>query len=99
MPDCDNEVHPTFDEPWVTHAIPGTQKGGVFVPEQCERFERETNGTNVWINDKCPADWFSYEQVHCDRWVFESGERTIVNDVRLISDMQKPSVYYDFLLF
>lgn len=82
MPDCDDSANPKFGEPWVLHAVPGTNKGSatVFVPEQCEQFE--VNRTVLWIpDDTCPAEWFSEKRVTCDRWVFEKGEKTIVNDV------------------
>lgn len=62
------------------HAVPSNNKGSnVFEPEQCERFE--TNRTQPWAGNECPADWFSEKRLTCDRWVFDGYERTIVNDV------------------
>lgn len=80
VPGCDAAQSPSYDEPWVLHAVPGTHKGAnTFVPEQCQRFEMSGNGTAATV---CPADWFVEQQpIECDRWVFEKGERTIVNDV------------------
>lgn len=42
----------------------------------------KTTASSAWGNT-CPADRFTDEVATCDRWVFESGERTIVNDVRI----------------
>lgn len=81
VPECDDNLNPNYEEPWLVHALPSsTKKGsGMFVPEQCERFE--TNQTNIWSGDKCPGEWFSDNRLTCDRWVFDNYERTIVNDV------------------
>lgn len=88
IPDCDNQIDPIYDQPWVQHAVPGTLRGqDTFVPEQCEYYEREANqssSTTVTSNE-CPAYWFSDRVSHCERWVFDDNERTIVNDVSTLS--------------
>lgn len=94
VPECDNPNDPIYDEPWVLHAVPGITKiQGTFVPDQCDLFERmDLNGGNNTappnghrmkrnINAICPAEWFSDRRSRCEKWVFDKGERTIVNDV------------------
>lgn len=84
VPECDDANAPQYDQPWVLHTVPGTHKGAnIFVPDQCRRFDTEMDRSNATqFTDACPSDWFTDRTIDCDRWVFESGERTIVNDVR-----------------
>lgn len=69
------------------HAVPGTLRGQeTFIPEQCQYYEREANlsSSTTISSDECPAHWFSDRISHCERWIFDDNERTIVNDVRLL---------------
>lgn len=83
--ECDDLEKPVFDESWVHHAVPGTIVNGIFSPEQCSKFAVDVT-TNISLpNNECPAEWFSDRRISCNEWVFDPKERTIVNDVNILT--------------
>lgn len=89
MPECDSP-ETKFDEVWVKDVLPGSisESSGNFVPEFCSKFVFN-DSSETRMNGTCLASWFSDKQEKCDRWVFDEGERTIVNDVRNLSKVQR----------
>lgn len=79
VPDCERTGK--YDEDWVQFAVPGTFDKTGFSPQHCYRFLRNYS---VSVDDKCVADMFTADRERCDKWIFDDGERTIVNDVSLI---------------
>lgn len=82
VPQCDSSDNARYDEDWVQNVVPGSisASSGSFQPKVCEKFIFN-NDTTHETNETCPAHWFAHETERCDRWVFDKGERTIVNDV------------------
>lgn len=68
--------------------IPGeiSKSTGNFEPENCFRYKFVNDSRIVDDDDgengTCLAHWFDHEKISCNKWIFEEGERTIVNDVR-----------------
>lgn len=81
--ECDNSKNPVFDEPWVQHAVPGSTVAGIFEPEKCLKFALDNANISSSLQNECPAEWFSEQQISCDKWVFDPKERTIVNDWKI----------------
>ena len=80
--ECESLDSAKYNENWVKDVLPGkvSEITGLFVPEHCLRYKFE-NTTNETFEGICQPHWFSHETIPCNRWVFEEGERTIVNDV------------------
>jgi hypothetical protein len=93
VPECDRQPVPNFHEEWIKDVLPGTVSAttGNFIPENCFKynFTAEINQSLPFENGTCPAFWFENDNVKCNRWVFEEGERTIVNDVRKVLFIKK----------
>lgn len=85
VPECETAETAQYDTEWIQHAIPGTfsNPDGHFVPDVCQRY-KFSNETASHENDTCPAQWFSNEQIKCDKWVYDENEHTIVQDVCLM---------------
>lgn len=81
VPDCDNSKFPVYNEPWTKNAIPTTATNEL---AQCEMFDRVPIENHTLFQSECPAEWFSSQSIKCNNWIFDSNERTIVNDVRII---------------
>ncbi|CAO1398966.1 unnamed protein product [Diamesa serratosioi] len=81
VPECETAETAQYDMNWVQHALPGTfaSPSGSFVPDVCQRF-KFSNETASHENDTCPAQWFTNEQIKCDKWVYDENEHTIVQD-------------------
>lgn len=67
--------------------IPGeiSKSSGFFVPEHCTRYKFVNESISIAVDEKngtCLAHWFEHDKVHCNKFIFEEDERTIVNDVR-----------------
>lgn len=82
--ECESASDARYNQPWVKDVLPGeiSKSSGVFVPANCERFQF-LNDTWSPENGSCLAHWFNHEKIACNKWIFEEGERTIVNDVRM----------------
>lgn len=79
MPDCDSELK--YQNDWVQYAVPGKLNSkGAFIPQQCNYFARNYT-VQLPENGVCYADMFTDTVDKCDMWMFEEGERTIMNDV------------------
>jgi hypothetical protein len=70
----------------VKDVLPGTisQISGNFIPSDCTKFMfvHDTNDTFPMKNETCSSEWFARDdEMRCNKWIFNSGERTIVNDV------------------
>ncbi|CAO1379550.1 unnamed protein product [Diamesa tonsa] len=81
VPECETTETAQYDTVWIQHAIPGTfsNPDGHFIPDVCQRYKID-NETTSHENDTCPAQWFSNEQIKCDKWVYDENEHTIVQD-------------------
>lgn len=86
IPECDDRSIMNYHEDWVKDVLPGSvsESSGNFIPKNCARY----NFTAIvkeplpLENNTCLANWFNRgEELRCDNYVFQSGERTIVNDV------------------
>lgn len=63
------------------YAVPGKlNKKGTFIPQQCSYYLRNSSVATP-EDGVCYADMFTKEVDRCKMWVFEEGERTIMNDV------------------
>lgn len=51
------------------------------MPLQCQRFLRNYNVSAPEWGDVCRKEMFTNETERCSKWIFDEGERTIVNDV------------------
>lgn len=84
--ECESLDNAKYDQKWVKDVLPGkiSENSDRFIPEHCMRhkFDNTTNLTNR-SNGLCEAHWFDHEKISCNKWVFEEGERTIINDVRI----------------
>jgi hypothetical protein len=86
IPECDQHLTLSYQQDWVKDVLPGrniSESSGNFIPENCAQynFTAIVNEPLPLENNTCLADWFSDEVIRCNDWVFQSGERTIVNDV------------------
>jgi hypothetical protein len=96
IPGCDGE-EAIYNPEWLSNAVPFEKDA----PKPCERYNNSisafasiagplaSNGTN------CTADIFdNTTTVGCEDWVFETKERTIVNEVTFVylSDRFKPYI-------
>lgn len=83
MPGCDDPVNSGFDNIWVPGAVPGNiDSQGHFNPEHCEMFQSDYNTSIVATN--CSSISFDTDKKEaCDRWVFDSNEKTIVQEWNL----------------
>lgn len=86
LPECDDPSNTNFNEEWVRDVLPGTVSAstGRFIAENCQmyNFTAQISDPLPLENNTCLAEWFEPEmRVRCSDWVFEKGERTIVNDV------------------
>lgn len=79
VPDCDTDTG--FAEDWVSIAVPGKTIKDQFVPLQCQRFLRNENVSAPEWGEVCRKQMFTSETEKCSEWIFDEGERTIVNDV------------------
>lgn len=79
MPGCDEPGSAVYDQHWVHNAVPGKpDSNGLFKPELCDRYGIRANMSR----DTCLATSFDQEQIiRCDEWVFDTYERTIVQEV------------------
>lgn len=85
VPECDDALHPVFDEPWVDRAVPGSVDSyGHFTPEQCLRFKPANNGTYQPLrkaSPQCSKVFDLHVSETCDRWVFDKyDDKTIVQE-------------------
>lgn len=85
VPECETAETAQYDTAWIQHAIPGTfsNPDGNFIPDVCQRY-KFSNDTASHESDTCPAQWFTNEQIKCDKWVYDENEHTIVQDVCLM---------------
>lgn len=85
VPECDNPNQLQYNEDWIQHAIPGkTDSNMLFKPEQCTKYlyKNETTHQEYFkSNDTCDTYYFSDDTTTCNEWVFEDGDRTIVQEV------------------
>lgn len=83
IPECDAPLTLKYHQNWIKDVLPGTFSAGHFVPHNCARynFTAMLNESLPLENNTCLADWFHRDEIRCNEWVFQSGERTIVNDV------------------
>lgn len=89
MPECESLGSARYDQDWVKDVLPGSisESSGNFVPEVCLKYLPK-NDTGDWqANETCASDWFETNTEKCNRWVFDEGERTIVNDVSSTFDL------------
>lgn len=71
------------DVNWTQNAYPG-QMGlhhNEFVAETCKRFK--TLSTNATTNDTCASFAFTKESISCNEFVFDTTDRTIVQEWNL----------------
>lgn len=83
IPECDDRISLNFKQDWIEDVLPGTNSGN-FIPQNCAgyNFTAIVNEPLPLKNNSCPAEWFDRsEEIRCNEWVFQDGERTIVNDV------------------
>lgn len=82
--ECESIESAKYDANFVKDVLPGkiSESSDRFIPEHCMRykFDNATILTNR-RNGACEAHWFDHEKIPCNKWVFEEGERTIINDV------------------
>lgn len=81
-----------YDQPWVHNTVPGTtDSAGLFTPDQCLRYAIPTAQTNTSIirynspiavdgSYECGKELKEHNKMKCDRWVFDTGEYTIVQE-------------------
>jgi OCT family organic cation transporter-like MFS transporter 4/5 len=55
---------------------------GHFTPENCFKYEftHASNDSFPLANGTCSPHWFGHDRVQCGSWMFEEGEKTIVNE-------------------
>lgn len=85
IPQCDTD-NPTYNPDWLNQAIPFKENSNE--PYKClmYRFEPRTNRTGISANSTCNPESFNLSsKMKCNKWVFDKTERTIVNDVSLLS--------------
>lgn len=82
--ECDSVNNSKYDEDWVKDVLPGTisESYGHFVPDTCKKYVHNSSLTDDFGNQSCAAHLFEHKEVVCNKWVFDKGERTIVNDVK-----------------
>lgn len=82
VPECEEYIGASLDEPWLSNALPGTTStNGVFTPSQCQRYLATKNETLNTANDEyCPINKFPHKVVRCNDWVFDMSEITIVQE-------------------
>lgn len=83
VPECDSLENSNYDEEWVMHVLPGSisESYGHFVPETCKKYVYNSSAPDDFGSQSCAAHFFERTEEKCNNWVFEKGERTIVNDV------------------
>uniref|UniRef100_A0A336KAG2 CSON004020 protein n=1 Tax=Culicoides sonorensis TaxID=179676 RepID=A0A336KAG2_CULSO len=79
VPDCDTDTE--YYEDWVSIAVPGKTIKDNFVPLQCQRYQRNYSVIAPEWGAECNKEMFTTEIERCSEWIFDEGERTIVNDV------------------
>jgi hypothetical protein len=84
VPECETLQTAKFDSEWVKDVLPGsiTESYGHFVPETCTKYVY--NDSLVSDGNACAAQDFQHQKMKCDQWVFEEGDKTIVNEVSWI---------------
>lgn len=90
VPECESIENTNYNADWVKDVLPGSisEATGHFVPEICHKYS--FNDTNVDANiTACAAQTFNGEREKCSSWVFEKGDRTIVNDVSTLDCKSK----------
>ena len=82
MPECESFENAKYNEDWTRFALPGSvsENSGKFTPDLCERF-LYSGRNRTDSNETCAAEFIATSKERCDTWVFDEGERTIVNDV------------------
>jgi hypothetical protein len=83
--ECDSLADSKYDEEWVKDVLPGSisESYGHFVPETCKKYVYNNSLSGDSGNQSCAAHFFEHKEETCNKWVFDKGERTIVNDVSL----------------
>lgn len=63
--------------------LPGSisESHGQFVPEICKKYVYNSTGFENARKNSCAAHFFDHKETGCNQWVYDEGERTIVNDV------------------
>lgn len=84
MPGCDDPANNEYDNIWVPGAVPGKiDSQGNFNPEHCEMFQSDYN-SSFGVTANCSSISFDTDKKQtCDRWVFDSHEKTIVQEWNL----------------
>lgn len=83
--ECESLDNAKYDQNWVKDIVPGkiSESTGRFVPDHCKKYKFDNSTQALNQTEICEPHRFSHEKVSCNRWIFEEGERTIVNDVRV----------------
>lgn len=77
IPGCDIDGQTEYKPEWLSHAVPFVNG----VPSRCTRYESSTtNSSQCWDENEFQHD----NVVSCSDWVFETDERTILNEVNIL---------------
>lgn len=79
IPECEDgtSAHPEYYPDWLNSAVPMSRNGG---PARCERFVSKVSTNNE--TETCSPDMFYHNKtLRCDRFVFNTKDTTILNDV------------------
>lgn len=72
VPECEKSSMPIFETSWADDSIP--KKSNLF--GSCERYSVKKD-----LSGNCSLLSFTNQTEKCDSWVYEPGEKTILNEV------------------